>query len=156
MVWQIAITIIGAVISGVIVFVCSQIIVQKFVKPYEDFKILKGKVAFILVMYAHFYCSPIKATEEFPAAYIDSRRQASIETRKIAAEVSAFQERIGRKYLGIPSKKELQEAASKLIGLSNSFFLTPNGEAHIEGERNRECAESIRQVLAIQTDVKNL
>ena len=156
MTFQTALTIIGTVISGVIVFLLSQIIVQRYVKPYEEYKWLKREVTYILVMYANLYCNPIKVTDSNQETSINERRQARIETRKIASKVCAFQERIGYRCPGIPPRKRFLETASELIRLSNSFFLTPAQNVVDVSTWNRECAERIKLALSIKANVKEL
>ena len=154
---QVILTVVGTVISGVIVFVFCQLIVQKYIKPYEDYKLLKGKVAFALVMYANLYSNPIKVTDErYMEIHRNERSQAQSDTRRLAAEVSAFQERSARYAPGIPSKQNFCEASSGLIQLSNSYFLTPGSDEYTQGKRNRECADKIRTALSIQTDPRRL
>lgn len=154
--YQITLTILGTVISGVLVFVLCQIIVQKYIKTYEEYKTLKGKVAFLLVMYANLYCNPINVLNVEDEDKIEKRKQAGIETRILAAELSAFQERVEKGGVGIPSKDKLIRAASELIFLSNSFFVHPDESITTASKNNRECADKIKEALSISVDVKRL
>ena len=144
---QIVLTIMGTVFSGVLVFVISQLIIEKYVKPYDEYKALKGKVAFILIMYANLYCNPIEPLDEPQSFYQMERINAATDTRKTAAEVSAFKERVGRGMPGIPSKETLQVVSEELIRLSNAYTST---EPYKIGEYNKSTAAKIKRLMSIE------
>ena len=144
---QIILTIAGTVLSGVVVFIISQLIIEKYVKPYDEYKVLKGKVAYILVMYSNLYCNPVEYLFEYQEDFRQNCLIAITETRRIAAEVSAFQQRVRKRMPGVPSKETLKEASKELIRLSNSYLSTQPDKA---GEWNRETAEKIKNLLSIE------
>ena len=116
------------VISGVTVYVLSQWYTEFILRPIQDYKKLKAKVAKLLVLHAQYYSNPLVYGEGGNEAVWSA---AADEIRELAAEVAAFAEIKPLQifvFLAIPRKKKLLEAYHYLIGLSNSFFTTRNGE----------------------------
>lgn len=116
------------IFSGVAVYVLSQWYTEFVLRPIQEYKQLKAKTAKLLVLHAQYYSNPqfYDESDNCPAW-----SAASNEIRELAAEVAAFAEIKPCHlwvFLAIPPKKKLLEAQSYLIGLSNSFFTTRNGE----------------------------
>lgn len=116
------------IISGVVVYILSQWYTEFILRPIQEYKQLKAKVAKFLVLHAQYYSNPrfYDESEKCPAW-----SAASDDIRELAAEVAAFAEIKPPQifvFLAIPRKKDLLEAQVYLIGLSNSFFMTRNGE----------------------------
>ena len=142
--WQLMVTI----LSGVFVYVLSQLFTEFILRPIQEYKQLKAKVAKFLVLHAQYYSNPrfYDESENCPAWSV-----ASNEIRELAAEVAAFAEIKPCHlwvFLAIPRKKKLLEAQSYLIGLSNSFFTTRNGEGRCV-DRVYEYPDIIRQNMGI-------
>lgn len=122
------INLIITVLSGVLVYVISQWYTEFILRPVQEYKQLKAKVAKLLILHAQYYSNP--------QVYGDGGNcfawsAAANEIRELAAEVAAFAEIKPLQIFvlwAIPRKKKLLEAQSYLIGLSNSFFTTRNGE----------------------------
>lgn len=119
-----------AVVSGVLTYILSQLFTEFILRPIQDYKTLKGKVAKLLVLYAQYYANPASNAdvEQHPQWSI-----ASDDMRELAAEVAAFAEIKPQHWLvfyAIPQKQDLLAASSNLIGLSNSFFTTGDFETH--------------------------
>lgn len=51
--------ILPTVVSGVLVFVLGQIILELLIKPYKKYKELKSEIAYSLVYYAYIYSNPV-------------------------------------------------------------------------------------------------
>lgn len=122
--WNVFVTI----VSGVGVYILCELYAEFVLRPIQEYKKLKAKVAKLLVLHAQYYSNPrfYDESENCPAWSV-----ASNEIRELAAEVAAFAEVKPFHlwvFLAIPPKKKLLEAQSCLIGLSNSFFTTRNGE----------------------------
>ena len=71
------------IISGVIIFVLSQWFVEYVIKPLQEYKKIKAKIAFDIVYYANIFHNP-------SGLKIDQYDEATKELRKDAAEVCAF------------------------------------------------------------------
>ena len=103
------------IISGVIVFILSQYFLEFVLKPLQEYKELKSKIAYNLVYYANIFHNPADLKKELCD-------EASRELRKNAAELKAFS--IKKPWYIGPKSKSMQLTASYLIGLSNSVNLT--------------------------------
>ena len=112
------------IISGVLVFTLGQLFIEFVLRPIQEYKNLKAKVAKSLVFYARYYSNPqnINTTDISP-----EWMAAENNLRELASEVAAFAEIKPPNFLTlfyIPSKKNLAESFKNLIGLSNSVFVT--------------------------------
>lgn len=115
------------IISGVGVYVFSQWYTEFILQPIKEYKRLKAKAAKLLILHAQYYCNPWVYGAEGDC---EVWKRASQEMRELAAEVAAFAEIKPTQILvlgAIPRKKDLLEAQSHLIGLSNSFFTSKMG-----------------------------
>jgi hypothetical protein len=116
-------TIFGTVVSGVIVFVLSQLFIEYVIKPIQKGKALRAKVAYCLTYYGNTYTNPINNT--FSGYKQEWWDEASTELRKIAAELEAFSIEKPLISFFLPRKINLMSAKSYMIGLSNSM-INPN------------------------------
>lgn len=141
------------VVSGVAVYVLSQLFTEFCLRPIQEYNKLKAKVAQCLVFYAACYLNPIDVSrKEFSQEYVN----ASTAIRTIAAEVSAFAELIPfRPFIlfSIPPKHKIKTASEALIGISNSFTYSEN--CITQHHRNIRKAEiEIKTALRIGTRKK--
>lgn len=106
------------VVSGVLVFVLSQLFIEYFFKPIQEYKKLKSHVAYVLTYYACYYSNPVNIDNDKNGLW----KNASIELRKVAAEVDAFSQIKPAFMLPclIPIKNNLIDVSKSLIGLSNN------------------------------------
>lgn len=107
------------VVSGVLVFVAGQLFNEYFLKPINDYKKLRSKIAYSLTLYAYLYMNPVKFDEKNSEI-----EEASYNLRKLAAEVDAIIELRPFGNVFIPKRKVLSEVSKNLIGLSNGFYET--------------------------------
>lgn len=118
----------ATILSGVGVYVVCELYTEFALRPIQEYKQLKAKVAKLLVLHAQYYSNPRFYDE---SENCSAWSAASNELRELAAEVAAFAE-IKPPHIftfwAIPGNKKLQVAQTYLIGLSNSFFTTRNGE----------------------------
>lgn len=136
------------VLSGVAVYVISQWYTEFVIRPIQEYKNLKAKVAKLLILYAHYYSNPqaCESAENYPRW-----EAAAADLRELASEVAAFAEVKPFHlfvFFAIPTKKQLLNATSNLIGLSNSFFITKHAE-----ERHyhyiEQCRTSVKKNMRI-------
>lgn len=109
------------IITGVLVFILGQIFLEFVLRPIQEYKKLKGKVAKYLVLYASCYSNP-QFVEDGNSEKHD---KAGEELRELASEVLAFSETIPNYLITlmlIPKKEKLKIASENLIGLSNSLY----------------------------------
>ena len=119
------------IISGVAVFAVSQLFIEYFLKPVQEYKKLRSKIAYELTLYANFYMNPTLLEE-----VTDRAISASDELRKLAAEVDAEIELRPKFNFLIAKKKTLAEVSQNLIGLSNGFY-SPHPDILIEYNEKR-------------------
>ena len=133
------------VVSGVLVYVFSQLFTEFVLRPIQDYKRLKAKVAKELVYYAQFYSNPQ------PIGTATENRlwtEASDALRVLASEVTAFAEIKPFHpfaFYVIPSRKNLREASKNLIGLSNSLFVS-DGSYYLE---RKDFPEKVKRCMKI-------
>lgn len=142
------IALIATIVSGVLVFIFSQLFVEFILRPIQEYKKLKAKTSKMLIYHAQYYSNPQNAMEanKFPAW-----KDASSQIRELSAEVAAFAEIKPLQifvFYSIPTKKKLLEASSYLMGLSNSFFLS-SSEMEICIERSNTYPKIIRKCMRI-------
>lgn len=136
---QILLPIISTVLFGVTVFVLGQIILEVWIKPTREYLILKSKISFALVYYAHYYSNPLSNTEHH-----EKYSEGSEEIRKLAAELEGYKQR--KPIFTLPRKKELEMASKELIGISNVFYGLSN-HLDIVMENNTKARNHIGELL---------
>mgnify|MGYP003292083708 CR=1 FL=1 len=126
------------VISGVLVYIFSQLFYEIIITPYKKYNEIKGKIAYILALYKRYYGNPYNLFgEESNMRDKDKYEEASIEVRKVAAELSGFINEFNLKII-IPNKKKLSEVVSNLVGISNGFFIVSKDFDTIKANRENE------------------
>lgn len=118
----------ATVVSGVLVYICSQLFIEYVLQPIKDYKLLKAKIAYTLTYNAQYYRNAVKWENDKNNTWLN----ASKEVRKIAAEMEAFAQ-IRYKIcwsIFIPHKRDLLKVKKALIGISNSFYIA-EGEGHL-------------------------
>lgn len=138
--------------GGVIIFFLQRIIEQLYIKPINNYKDVIENIAIDLIKYAKFYANP-QSLNLLPS---DStiRRDLEISSdriRELSALLRVRTDNINsyafwRKtnYIKV-NKQDSYSAASKLMSLSNTFFVTGRGV------ENSDCADEIRALLNIAT-----
>ena len=142
------VNLIVTVVSGVLVFTLGQLFVEYILRPVQEYKKLKARVAKELVRQAMYYENPknIAICAEFP-----EWQKGSLIIRELAAEVLAFAEIKPPQWMAvglIPTKKALTEVSQNLIGLSNIFF-APIDDMDFVGQKREEFTTEIEEVLHI-------
>ena len=120
-IWLALLTTFLTVISGVLVYIFSEIMKEKVLIPLHDYKKLRGKIYFSLILYAREISSPLDEKNHTQEAK-ESYQKAADEFRTFAAELAQINREL---FWGSKRKKDKRERAwHSLIGLSNSFFGT--------------------------------
>ena len=136
------------VTSGVLVFILGELFLEFIMRPIQEYKKLKGKVAKSLVLYAQYYYNPYFNED----GHSEGHSNASNNLRELASEVAAFKE-ITPNYLitftTIPKKQHLQTMSENLIGLSNSCYTTKFSKEKY-GSFAIECESKIENILEIK------
>ena len=129
------------VVSGVLVFVLGQLFNEYFLKPIQNYKEIKSKIAYNLTFYANLYMNPVENSKKN-----ENIETASQEIRKLGAEVDAISELRPFGNIFIPKKRILKKVSKKMIGLSNNF-ISENQDRAIE--YNENARKTIYEMLKI-------
>jgi len=132
-------------VASVLIF---EVIKDRYFNPREEFKKLRRKVNSTLSMYACYYTNQIDIARSDPKT-IELYSSASKSMRELAVELMAFaDEYSGKKCCGVPVK-DISEAASWMIGLSNSFFTPYDCLEQADNRDNDRIRKKIRELLQI-------
>lgn len=132
------------VISGVLVFVVSQLFDEYWLKPIQKYKELRAKISYNLTLYANLYMNPVEYKLANARGEIDV---ASNELRKLAAEVDSMMELRPYGNVFIARKSILTDVSRNLIGLSNNIY-SPHPD--IAMEHNEERCKKICDLLKLK------
>ncbi len=108
------------VISGVLVYLIGEVLNEVWLKPLQQYKELKQKIASDIIFYGD--CSFNGKADTYTESFRQKGKEAEQKYRMDAAELAGFAETISWIRVGIPSKKKLNEASKALIGMSNVLF----------------------------------
>lgn len=132
------------VISGVLVYSFSQLILEVVINPQKEYKRLRQKIIYTISLYCCYYHNPYDLLN--PKSNVREKEEyelASKEMRKIGAELAS--------YIGIVPKfrfkkrQKLKNVMSALIGISNGFY-NVSKDFDTCGE-NRKCEMIIKKEL---------
>ena len=132
-------TIFGTVISGVVVFVASQLIMEFLIKPHLEYKKLKNRILVSLTYYSNLLINPYYIRKDNPKPDFEEFNKteypiASEEMRKLASEIAVYK------------KKHSQDVHKNLIGLSNGLWQYTGIEEPL-GRQNKKMIDEIREWL---------
>lgn len=114
------ITILGTVVSGVLIYIVGQVVQEKYIKPMQEYNNIKAEISYLLVYYANIYMNPkVYDSKEKDEA----REKASEELRIAAAKLVGFKQR--KTFL--VKKYNIEKASRNLIGLSNGMYANISG-----------------------------
>ena len=136
------------IISGVVVYVICELFVEFILRPIQEYKRLRGKVAYFLVQYACYYLNPQSIVE---LRNSPGWKDAGDETRKLSSEVAACAEIKPHAifvWYSIPRKKSLQVVSKSLMGLSNSYFAADGCKSECQ-RGTLKFVETIKRVMKI-------
>ena len=132
------------IVSGSLVFIVGQIVVECYVKPMQEYKTIKSEISYILVYYANVFMNPVKAENNF---FTDTSQalydEASKELRIAASKLAGFKQ---RKPFFV-RKDKVEMAQSALIGLSNGLFTS---DVFRQVERNEKMRREICKGLNLK------
>lgn len=132
-------TIFGTVISGVVVFVVSQLIMEFVIKPHLEYKKLKNRILVSVNYYCNLLVNPYNIGKDSTEADFDKLRSsdwliASEEMRKLGSEMAVYK------------KKHSQDIHKNLIGLSNGVWQYKYSQEQL-GLQNSKMIDEIKEWL---------
>ena len=144
-----AFTILGTVLSGVVVFALSEWLKEIWLIPLQEYKKIRAKVSYMLTIYACYYSNPIDIADT-NGKLPDDYECASKELRKTAAELRALIETLSWCKIGIPKKQIIYVASANLIGISNGMQTPYNvKDSSTMAEHNQENVDTAKKLLKI-------
>lgn len=135
------------IMSGVIVFIFSQWIIEFIINPHKEYLSLKEKIACTLTMYCCYYHNPYKLNKKEHIKNNENYDEASKELRKVGSELSGYIGKISK--LRFNKRKKLKKVRDSLIGLSNGLY---EYESYSPYKDNIECESSIKKYLGIKNN----
>lgn len=134
------------IIAGVGVFALSEWLKEVWLMPLQEYKKLKSKVSYLLILHAQYYANPIAKLD----LRADDYEKASASIRELAAELAAYAEIVPLFHAGIPNAKSVRKAAAELIGISNGFFVS-NEERIIDvSKHNSKACDEVKKLLKLR------
>ncbi len=130
------------VLSGVIVFIVSQAIIEKFIKPRAELRKIKGKIICYLTMYSRDIFNPLYLSND-KEDLIDNYWKSSCELRFIASELSGQIEC----YPFICNKKKYEKVVNNIMRISNEMVIR-NSKRNILDDIEKSVKE-ICEILGI-------
>lgn len=134
------------VISGVLVYAISQLILECIINPRKEYKSLKERIIYTITLYCCYYNNPYNLLRENNIRVKEEYEKGSNEMRKIGAELAG--------YIGTISKirkrkiESLDKVLHALIGISNGFYIVSDNFNVIDA--NQKCEEVIKKELKIK------
>jgi len=127
------------IIGGVIIIVVGQIIEKFYIAPYDRFRRTLGDVSFNMIYYANVYTSPGLGDK----ATLD---EASNKLRSLASQLLSDSSAVNGYWFFaatrlIPARRQVGEAAGKLIALSNSVY---KGDVFVIDKWRKEVSSLLR------------
>lgn len=118
------------ILSGVIVFIISQLIFEFIIKPREEFNKLKGEIFCCLTMYANIIANPLRYSSIKDVCENKEYLDASKNIRFIASRFAGVLE--SHKF--VCKKKKYYSVTSNLIKLSNNLWIDKRSKKDIYTE----------------------
>lgn len=111
-------TMFNTIITGVLIFVMGQILLKIFIEPVQELMRALGQIKYCMIFYANIFCNPGVGNPTKMDQTTDELRLCASKLQGALYLVQFF--RLWS-FLGfIPSKENLEQISSELIGLSNS------------------------------------
>ncbi|MDQ7778282.1 MAG: hypothetical protein RDV41_01065 [Planctomycetota bacterium] len=117
-----------------------------FIEPRQAIQDLIGEIDADLAFYANIWANPGSAKAELISAASEALRRRAVDLR---ARVRKLGPRRFPWWSCLPTRADLREACSLLIGLSNSLAFPPGGALGDTASRNRDTETRIRKLLGI-------
>ena len=118
------------ILSGVIVFIISQLIFEFIIKPREEFNKLKGEIFCCLTMYANIIANPLRYSSIKDVRENKEYLDASKNIRFIVSRFAGILE--SHKF--VCRKKKYYIVTNNLIRLSNNLWIDKRSKRNIYTE----------------------
>ncbi|MFZ2160808.1 MAG: hypothetical protein WAW02_01195 [Sideroxyarcus sp.] len=133
----------STIVAGAGTFVLGQIVLKLLIDPVQSFKATVAEIANKLIFYANIYANPKPLGDEKQTAMSEDFRVLSSKLQSHMHQIPAYN--ISRCIFGLPSKKQVATASSKLIFLHNGH----DGALENQGILNCYAAQKVRNSLGV-------
>lgn len=147
--WDIVVTPLLTTLSGVLVFVIGQIILECYIKPLQEYHKIKSEISFLLVLYANVYMNPEIYGENKGALYTTKEKERRIIAEKELREAAAKLIGIKQQKPLLVKKDDITEASANLIGLSNGLYSSVTNQ-EMQMKENELCRKKIKKSLHLK------
>ncbi|SFS70204.1 hypothetical protein [Paenibacillus sp. BC26] len=151
-------TSIFTVTGGLIIFFFSQIILKYLIEPISDYRKLRYQISIQLVFYANRISNPVEFNDvnSKNEKLVKDVNEASNAFRKLASELIGVINIIPMYPLFslirlVPNTKDIIDASSNLIGLSNSIWKYGDDNEEPQRKYNEENRKEIKRLLKIKS-----
>lgn len=120
-------TVIGTILSGVVVFVLGQFALRLIIEPLQEFSKIRGEINSTLIYYANFISNPGTGSSERQNEISDNLRRLSSRLMASANSIKMYTF-LFRLRLAPCSLDDVVKSARELIFLSNSIHQGHGGE----------------------------
>lgn len=147
-------TILYAILSGVVVFVLGRFIEKLFIDPIKEHRNVIAEIYDNMIFYANRISNPLLHTEKTSQISIDDYNKASDNIRRLSTKLRAATYNLHGVYglyqimFRAPSLKDISEVCGCLIGISNGLIYQDSRRELVDF--NVEKREIIMQKLKLE------
>lgn len=127
------------IISGVLVFVIGQVILERVIKPLQEYKKIKSKISYLLAFYANVYTNPIMRDGRNTIQDRDHADKVALKLKEAACELVGFKQQKNK----LVSKDNIEKANTNLLKLSCGLY---TDSEHID-ERIMQNEEYVKEIM---------
>jgi hypothetical protein len=151
---EIFISQIGVILSGVLVFIFSQYILELVINPYVNYIKTKARIINKLKFYSNIICNPLSIekldkSDSATKEQIEFYKKVSLEIRNLSCELdeALYTNRLFIRKI-LLKRDNVEKASELLIGVSNKLFNPPSYlEIQSFAIKNYEDIQRIKQLL---------
>jgi len=119
-------TVFLTVVSGVLTYIIGQLVLKLVIEPVQELRKTIGLISHALIEHANVFSNPV-------GGEMEALHKTSSSLRSLSSQLQSHLYLMPKYYLTayifrLPSHKQIRDASSALIGLSNSIFRPSPGE----------------------------
>lgn len=134
-------TVFLTVITGVVTFVIGQLVVKLLIEPIQEMRKTIAQVSHTMIERAKVYQNPGTHSDEIMTETSQQTRKLSSQLHAHLYLVPAYS--VTSRLFFLPSRKQVLEASSALIGLSNSVFCATKNVYEANAKRVEAVCDSL-------------
>lgn len=134
-------TVFFTVLSGVLTYVAGQLVLKLVLDPVHELRKTIGQVAHTLILRANIISNPGVPSKEVMDATSDELRALSSQLQSHLYLVPKYS--LTAKVFRLPTLRQISEASSALIGLSNSVYRSTGNVYEANAKRVEAVCDSL-------------